>query len=228
MSELFTLAHELGHAMQGLLCYENNTVFQADFSRYDIEAPSTFHEMLLTESLLRKNKGPRFERWVLSSMIANTYYHNFVTHLLEAAFQREVYRLADAGESLQADTLDALYRKVLEKFWGDAVILDKGAEKTWMRQPHYYMGLYSYVYSASLTIATAMALRLKEEGEGVLSDWIAFLKAGGPLPPAEHAKMAGIDITTDKPLKDSIRYIDKMLTRTEELSRELEKEEASH
>mgnify|MGYP001256715702 FL=1 len=97
-----------------------------------------------------------------------------------------------------------------------------------MRQPHYYMGLYSYVYSASLTIATAMALRLKEEGEGVLSDWIAFLKAGGPLPPAEHAKMAGIDITTDKPLKDSIRYIDKMLTRTEELSRELEKEEASH
>lgn len=221
LSEVYTLIHELGHAMQGLLCYEHNTVLQGDFTRYDIEAPSTFHEMLLTESLLRQNKGPRFERWVLSSMIGNTYYHNYVTHLLEAAYQREVYRLVDKGQNLQADTLDALYRGVLEKFWGDAVILDEGAERTWMRQPHYYMGLYSYVYSASLTIATAMAMRLKEEGEKAVPDWIKFLSTGGPLPPAEHAAMVGIDITTDKPLKDSIRYVDRMLRRVEELTEEL-------
>lgn len=221
LSEVFTLAHELGHAMQGLLCYENNTVLQANFTLYDIEAPSTFHEMLLTESLLRQNKGPRFERWVLSSMIANTYYHNYVTHLLEAAYQREVYKLVDQGVSLQADTLDELYLGVLKEFWGDAVILDPGAERTWMRQPHYYMGLYSYVYSASLTISTAMAMKLKAEGEKVVPDWIRYLSAGGPMPPAEHAAMVGIDITTDKPLKDSIRYIDDMITRIEELSEEV-------
>lgn len=218
LSEVFTLAHELGHAMQGILALEHNSYFQADMTRYDVEAPSTFHEMLLSESLLKQNKGPRFERWVLCSMISNTYYHNFVTHLLEAAYQREVYRLVDQGMSLQADTLDAIYLDVLKKFWGDAVILDEGAERTWMRQPHYYMGLYSYVYSASLTIATVMAQKLKKEGKAAAEAWMRYLSAGGPMPPAEHAAMVGIDITSDKPLKDSIRYIDEMLTRIEELS----------
>lgn len=221
LSEVFTLAHELGHAMQGLLSFENNSILQADLTRYDVEAPSTFHEMLLTESLLQQDKGPRFKRWVLSSMISNTYYHNYVTHLLEAAYQREVYRLVDKGESLQADTLDQLYHQVLLDFWGDSVVLDEGAERTWMRQPHYYMGLYSYVYSASLTISTAMAMKLKAEGQAVVGDWLRYLQAGGPMPPAEHAAMVGIDITTDKPLRDSIAFIGQMIDQIEELGEEI-------
>ncbi len=218
LSEVFTLTHELGHGIQGLLSYKHNSVVQATLTRYDVEAPSTFHEMLLTESLLAEDKGPRFKRWVLSSMISNTYYHNFVTHLLEAAYQREVYRLVDEGGSVQADTLDAIYRKVLEDFWGDAVILDEGAERTWMRQPHYYMGLYSYVYSASLTISTAMAMRLKNEGHDVAAEWLEYLKVGGPMAPYEHALMLGIDLSTDKPLKDSIAYIGQMIDEIEALT----------
>lgn len=221
LAEVFTLAHELGHAVQGVLSFQNNSVLEAELTRYDVEAPSTFHEMLLTESLLKEDKGPRFKRWVLSSMISNTYYHNMVTHLLEACYQREVYRLVDAGETVQADTLDGIYRKVLEDFWGDTVILDEGAERTWMRQPHYYMGLYSYVYSASLTISTAMAMRLKAEGEVAAKDWLSYLKAGGPMAPLDHAKMVGIDLSTDKPLRDAISYIGDMVTEIERLTEEL-------
>ncbi len=220
LGEVFTLAHELGHAVQGVLSYQNNTILEAAMTRYDVEAPSTFHEMLLTESLLKEDKGPRFKRWVLSSMISNTYYHNMVTHLLEAAYQREVYKLVDAGESVQADTLDAIYHKVLEDFWGDAVILDEGAERTWMRQPHYYMGLYSYVYSASLTISTAMAMRLKAEGEVAAKDWLRYLKVGGPMAPKEHAMMVGIDLSTEKPLHDAIAYIGEMVSEIERLTEE--------
>ena len=72
---------------------------------------------------------------------------------MEAAYQRKVYALIDMGESFDADTLSSIKRRVLEDFWGDDVIIDKGAELTWMRQRHYYMGLYSYTYSAGLTIA---------------------------------------------------------------------------
>ncbi len=218
LSEIFTLAHELGHAAQGLITSQHNSVFESSFTRYDVEAPSTFHEMLLTKSLLKEDKGERFEKWVLSSMIANTYYHNFVTHLLEAAYQREVYRLVDKGESINADILDDLYLQVLKTFWGDTVVLDDGAKRTWMRQPHYYMGLYSYVYSASLTISTAMFTKVQAEGDGLLEKWIEYLKVGGPTPPAEHAKILGIDITTDQPLRDSIQFIGEMVDRITELS----------
>ena len=144
--------------------------------------------------------------------------NNFVTHLLEAAYQREVYRLVDKGESINADILDDLYLQVLKTFWGDTVVLDDGAKRTWMRQPHYYMGLYSYVYSASLTISTAMFTKVQAEGDGLLEKWIEYLKVGGPTPPAEHAKILGIDITTDQPLRDSIQFIGEMVDRITELS----------
>ena len=85
-----------------------------------------------------------------------------MTHLLEAYFQREVYRLVDAGKSLDADTLNHLFKETLAKFWGPEVVLTEGAELTWMRQPHYYMGLYSYTYSAGLTIGTQVAKMIQK------------------------------------------------------------------
>ena len=63
-----------------------------------------------------------------------------------------------------------------------------------MRQPHYYMGLYPYTYSAGLTIATACAQMIKEEGAPAIERWLKFLKVGGKYKPLEHAKIAGIDI----------------------------------
>ena len=154
-------------------------------------------------------------------MVSNTYYHNFVTHLLEAAYQREVYRIVDAGGSVQAKTLNSLFRGVLEKFWGDEVELMPGAELTWMRQPHYYNGLYSYSYSAGLTIATEMCKRIEKEGAPAVEDWKRVLTAGSTLAPMELAALGGVDISTDGALKDTIRiigdYIDEICTLTEQI-----------
>ena len=213
LSEVFTLAHELGHAGHFMLANRKHSLFGCETSLYQVEAPSTCHEMLLTGSLLRQNADPRFQRGVLSSMIQNTYYHNFVTHLLEAAFQREVYRRVDQGECLQANDLNAIKRGMLEQFWGDAVELDAGAELTWMRQPHYYMGLYSYTYSAGLTIATEVSRRILQEGEPAVRDWLAALQAGGTVSPVEFAALAGVDITTEQPLRRTIAYIGEIVDR---------------
>ena len=104
------------------------------------------------------------------SDLTNTYYHNFVTHLLEAVYQREVYKIIDEGGNVQASKLSDIMRGVLAKFWGDAVKINDGAELTWMRQPHYYMGLYSYTYSAGLTIATQVSKRILNEGQTAIDD----------------------------------------------------------
>ena len=165
------------------------------------------NELLLAHYLVNSKEDKRFRRWVLSSLISNTYYHNFVTHLREAWYQREVYKIIDAGGSVNADVLGDLFRKNLELFWGGDVEIPEGAELTWMRQPHYYMGLYSYTYSAGLTVATQAMLRIEKEGSPAVDDWKKFLSAGGTLPPVDLVKLAGFYITTDAPLCATIAYI---------------------
>ncbi|TWT24782.1 oligoendopeptidase F [Planomicrobium sp. CPCC 101110] len=221
MNEVFVLAHELGHAGHFYNSNREQNVFNARPSLYFIEAPSTMNEMLVANHLLESSNDPQFKRWVISSIVARTYYHNFVTHLLEAAYQRKVYERIDAGQSVNAGILNNLKRGVLEEFWGDAVEITPGAELTWMRQPHYYMGLYPYTYSAGLTISTQVSKRILKEGQPAVDDWIEVLKAGGTKTPVELSQMAGVDITTEQPLRDTIAYIGELVDELVKLTEEI-------
>lgn len=221
MRECFVLAHELGHAGHFYLAQQAQNIFDTRPSLYFIEAPSTINEMLMANHLMKTADNPRLKRWVLSTMISRTYYHNFVTHLLEAAYQREVYNLIDQGGSVVAPVLNKLKKEVLEKFWGDTVILNEGAELTWMRQPHYYMGLYPYTYSAGLTIATEVSKRVLEDPSAI-EDWKQVLMAGGTKTPVELAAMAKVDITTDQPLLNTIEHISQMIDEIIALTEEIE------
>lgn len=221
MTEVFVLAHELGHAGHFYNANREQNVFDARSSMYFIEAPSTMNEMLMANHLLENSDDPKFKRWVISSIISRTYYHNCVTHLLEAAYQREVYKKVDNNESVSAPELNRLKRQVIEEFWGEDVTITEGAELTWMRQPHYYMGLYPYTYSAGLTIATAMSKRVLNEGQPAVDDWLKVLKSGGTKSPVELAQMAGVDVTTDQPLRDTIDYIGKLVDQLEALTEEI-------
>lgn len=225
MNEVFVLAHELGHAGHFRNAHKHQSYFNSESSTYFVESPSTMNEMLMANYLLKNSNDPRFKRWVISTIVARTYYHNFVTHLLEAAYQRKVYELVDAGESVNATILNNLKRSVLEEFWGDDVELNNGAELTWMRQPHYYMGLYPYTYSAGLTISTQVSQRILHEGQPAVDDWLKVLQAGGTKTPVELAQMAGVDITTDKPLQDTIAFIGSLIDQLEELTKEIHQAE---
>jgi len=221
MNEVFVLAHELGHAGHFRNAHKKQTLFNSESSTYFVEAPSTMNEMLMANYLLNNSEDPRFKRWVIATIVARTYYHNFVTHLLEAAYQRKVYELVDTGDSVNATILNNLKRSVLEEFWGDDVEINEGAELTWMRQPHYYMGLYPYTYSAGLTISTQVSQRILHEGQSAVDDWLKVLQAGGTKTPVELAKMAGVDITTDKPLQDTIAFIGSLIDQLEELTEKI-------
>ncbi len=222
MADVFTLAHELGHAGQSMYSDRAQSYYDNNPSMYLVEAPSTMNELLLARHLTHTKEDKRFRRWVISSVISNTYYHNFVTHLREAWYQREVYRIIDGGGSVNAEVLSGLFRKNLELFWGDDVEIPEGAELTWMRQPHYYMGLYPYTYSAGLTVATQAMLRIEQEGESAVKDWKNFLSAGGTKDPAGLAKIAGFDITTDGPLNATIDYIGSMIDEICRLTEEID------
>jgi len=222
MREVFVLAHELGHAGHFYLSQQKQNILSTRPSQYFIEAPSTMNEMLMANYLLKIKENPRFKRWVYASIISRTYYHNFVTHLLEAHYQREVYKIIDQGGSINAYKLNQLKKSTLEKFWGDSVKINDGAELTWMRQPHYYMGLYPYTYSAGLTISTQVSKKILNEGQKAIDDWKKVLEAGGTKKPVELAQMAGVDITTEKPLLETISYIGEIIDEIIKITKELE------
>ena len=220
MSDVYTLIHEIGHSGQFIFSDNHQSYFNAHMSTYYVEAPSTFNELLLSDYLERQFDNPRQKRFALAHRLTDTYFHNFITHLLEAAFQRKVYTLIEEGGTFGASKLNAIMKEVLTEFWGDAVEIDDDAALTWMRQAHYYMGLYSYTYSAGLVISTAGYLHLKNDENGA-RDWLELLKSGGSKTPIESAMIIGADISTDKPLRDTIQFlsdtVDQIIAYSEEL-----------
>ena len=208
LSEVFTLVHEIGHGVHFRLSQQQNSTFSQEPSLYLVEAPSTLNEMLLTGYLIEESKDEKFKKWALSCMIENTYYHNFVTHLLEADYQRKVYKLVDSGESVNAYILCDLMEETYRDFFGEDIDLT-GAKYTWMRQPHYYDGLYSYTYSAGLVVSTVVSQNILSGKQEYAKNWIEFLKSGGEKNPVELCKVAGVDITTDSALIETIGFISK-------------------
>uniref|UniRef100_A5WH80 Oligopeptidase F n=1 Tax=Psychrobacter sp. (strain PRwf-1) TaxID=349106 RepID=A5WH80_PSYWF len=218
LGDVFTLIHEIGHAGHFYNAGQHQNYLSYEPSLYFIEAPSTCNELLLGHHLLQQNTDDKaFQRYVVSSLLSNTYYHNFVTHYLEAHFQREVYRAVDAGKNLSTEDLHQLMQSTLQQFWGDDVEIDDDAALTWMRQPHYYLGLYSYTYSAGLSIATQLFKKLRQ-GEDVIDDWLAVLRAGGSKTPSELANMIGVDITDNATLIDSIGFIETLIDQAIDLT----------
>lgn len=223
MSDILTIAHELGHGGHFSLCSKYQNILNVDCSTYFVEAPSTTNELLMAHYLLENSKSDREKRWIISEIISKTYYHNFVTHFLEAYYQREVYKIIDNGGAVDANNLNKIFKETMEKFFGEDVELIDGVERTWMRQPHYYMGLYSYTYSAGLTIGTQMCLNILKDNSKA-KKWIEVLKAGGSKNPIELSKMADVDITTDKPLIDTIEYIGSLIDEMVRLTDKIENE----
>lgn len=210
MRSAFTLAHELGHAGHFYLANKYQRIFNTRPSTYFVEAPSTMNEMLLADYLFSQTDEPRMKRWVIMQLLG-TYYHNFITHLLEGEFQRRVYDLAEKGVPLTAKVLKEQKGETLRNFWGDAVEIDEGAELTWMRQPHYYMGLYPYTYSAGLTVSTIVSQMIKEEGQPVIDRWLEVLKAGGTKTPLELMKHAGVDMSSPEPISKAVAHVGSLI-----------------
>ena len=171
------------------------------------------NELLMAHYMLKTNPDKRFRRWVLSCMIGNTYYHNFVTHLLEAAYQREVYRIIDNGGSVQAEPLNRIMRETLTKFWGGR----GGAAR----------GRRAHLDAPAPLLHGPVLLHLQRGAHGSHPDVQAHRERGrsrrgrleeGPgsgrhQDASGAGKMAGVDISTDAPLLDTIETIGRLYRR---------------
>lgn len=208
------LAHELGHAGHFELANRYQRFFNTEPSMFFVEAPSTINELLVGQHMMARSTDLRMRRWVIMQFLA-TYHHNFVRHLLEGELQRRIFAMAEEGRPVTAQVLSQTKGAILENFWGGAVEIDEGARLTWMRQPHYYMGLYPYTYSAGLTLATAVAQMIREEGQPAVERWLQVLKSGGTRSPLELAAMAGVDMSRPEPIRKAVAYVGSLVDELE-------------
>ena len=215
MRNVFTLAHELGHGGHFGLAMKHQRYVNVRPAMPFIEAPSIMNEMLLAQHILGRSQDRRMRRSVIMQVLG-TYHHNFVTHLLEAELQRQVYALAEGGQSVTAALLNERKGAILSRFWGDTVEIDEGARMTWMRQPHYYMGLYPYTYSVGLVASTAMSLQVQQEGQPAVQRWLEVLKAGGLHKPLELLQQAGIDMSSPRPIHEAVAYVGRLIDELEQ------------
>ena len=216
LREVLTIAHELGHAGQGVLSQRYQRYGNTRPTMFFIEAPSTINEALVGNYILSQTTDKRTRRWILMEFL-KSYHHNFVRHLIEGELQRRAYPLAEKGKPITANVLNKLQEEILEDFWGEEVVIDEGAQLVWMRQAHYYRGLYPYTYSAGLTIGTQVAQAIQKEGAPAAERWVEVLKLGGTKKPLELAQLAGVDMTSPEPIRSAVEYVGSLIDELIEL-----------
>jgi oligoendopeptidase F len=210
MHATLLLAHELGHAVSNVMSQRNRRFTNTRTSRFFMEAPSTINELLVGYHILNHSTDSRQRRWAIMQLLA-IYNRNFVNHLIEGELQRRTYALAEMGQPLTEQILSRVQGEILEEFWSNVVEVDMGARLTWMRQAHYYKGLYSYTYSAGLTIGSAVIDAIQEQGQPAVQQWLEVLEVGSSKKPLELARMCGVDITKPEPIRRALKSVDSLV-----------------
>ena len=127
--------------------------------------------------------------------------------------------MAEKGEALTYESLNDLHDS-LNRLYYPCCTPDEWIRWEWMRIPHFYRAFYVYKYATGFSAATAIASRIRSEGEAAVVDYKRFLSAGGSLPPIEALKLAGVDMSTSGPVDKALCFFEELLERYEKLCAE--------
>ncbi len=219
LNEVFTLAHELGHAMHSVLSSENQPFVYSDYTIFVAEVASTLNEGLLLDYLLSRSDDPEERVMLLQhaiDSIALTYYRQ----VCFADFELEAHRLAERGEPITADGLDALYHRLLRQYYGDGVDLDELYGITWARIPHlyrtpYYVYQYATCFASSAKILKDMHQGSEAERRAATERYLTLLSSGGNDHPVAQLKKAGVDLTVPETVQAVVDQMDQLVSQLE-------------
>jgi oligoendopeptidase F len=194
IDDVFTVAHELGHALHTLLSQQAQPFRYARYTIFVAEVASTLNEALLLEALLARSDDPA-ERAVLLQHAIDTIAGTFYAQVLFAAWELEAHRLVEQGQPLTADTLGALYHRLVSELYGDAVTVDPIYAVTWARIPHFFRSPY-YVYQYATCFASSASLlqQIRTEGDAAKARYLELLRAGASDHPMTLLARAGVDL----------------------------------
>lgn len=208
---MFTLAHEMGHAIHSYLSNKNQPVVYSDYVIFVAEVASTCNEALLMQYLL-KNTTDKKEKAYLINYFLEQFRTTLYRQTMFAEFELKINEMSAAGETLTADNLNEIYYELNKQYFGEDIIIDKEIALEWARIPHFYYDYYVYQYATGYSAAIALSQRILNEGEPAVRDYIdKFLKGGCSTDPISLLKGAGVDMSTEKPVADALKLFGELI-----------------
>ncbi len=216
MRDMFTLAHELGHAMHSKYTAEKQPFVYAKYKIFVAEVASICNESLLINYLLETSEDKDVKLRML-----NYFLEQFRTIIYRqtmfAEFEKVAHERAEAGEALTAGDYTKTYIEICKKYFGPNVVVDEEIGTEWSRIPHFYSSFYVYKYATGFSAALAISKRILDKEEGALEDYFEFLSSGCTDYPIELLKKAGVNMNTSKPIEDALDIFEKLMDEMEEL-----------
>ena len=216
LDSMFTLAHEMGHALHSYHSFKNQPYVDAQYVIFVAEVASTCNEVLLVKYLLSKTTD-RDQRAYLINHFLDSFKSTVYRQTMFAEFELKTHEMAEKGESLTPDLLKKIYYDLNKLYFGDDMVVDDAIAMEWARIPHFYYNFYVYQYATGFSAAVALAERILSEGAPAVEDYKKFLSGGCSKTPIELLKIAGVDMSTAKPINDGLKLFDELLDEMEKL-----------
>ena len=219
LDAVFTLAHEMGHSIHTMLSHETQPFVYAGYTIFVAEVPSTLSEALLLDLMLERART-REERIVLLQHAIDGIVGTFYNQVLFADFELQAHTLVERDQPVTSDILNALYERLLDEYWGDALSPDDRARMTWARIPHFFQSPY-YVYQYATCFASTAKLMNEVQSShpatrrAAVARYLDLLRAGGSDYPMDLLARAGVDLSQADTVRAVVTQLDDLVTRLE-------------
>lgn len=216
LDDMFTLAHEMGHALHSHYSNTNQPYFYSHYKIFVAEVASTCNEILLMEYLLKHTTDAK-ERAYLLNHYLDSFKGTVYRQAMFAEFEKKTNALAESGEGLTAQVLNDVYYELNQRYFGPDMVSDPAIAVEWAKVPHFYYNFYVYQYATGFSAAVAIARNILKEGAPAVARYKEFLSGGCSLPPVELLKIAGVDLETPRPIQEALDVFGEVLDEIEKL-----------
>lgn len=216
LDSMFTLAHELGHAVHSYLSNQTQPTVYRDYVIFVAEVASTCNEALLMEHLLGQTQDKRQRAWLINHFLEQ-FKGTLYRQTMFAEFELRMGELAAQGETLTADLLSREYLALNQAYFGPDMVSDPQIALEWARIPHFYYNYYVFQYATGYSAAIALSQRVLHGGEQAVKDYLGFLSGGCSQDPIDLLKGAGVDMASPQPIQQALDKFGQLLDEMEAL-----------
>lgn len=216
LDSVFTLIHEMGHSIHSYYSRTTQDYAYSDYKIFVAEVASTCNECLLMHDLLKKTTDKEQRKYLLNHYL-DSFKGTLFRQTMFAEFEKNAHEYCAQGKPLTAEALSQMYLELNQKYFGPDMEKDEEIAYEWMRIPHFYTPFYVYQYATGYSAAVALSAKILKEGKPAVDAYMSFLKGGESKDPIDLLKMAGVDMTTEKPVADALALFGELVAELEAL-----------